>query len=256
MKKQVLLIVMFAMSLIMLTGCGSVTGKWHCTKLSIDGEKISNSECEDLFGLELSAYCEAEFGKDGSGTLTIRENTEKQYAFEYSEEDGEYELDFDDKAVKSGTAELEDKKLKITLKLNKKKCVFTLEEGENEKDFDLGHTKSSLRMRNSNAKLVYVSVNGTVSDLVADGKKSEIKPGKVGPIKASDLDENDPVQKAVKDAMKENDSMDGYVCWEIKEGNYRKISWAQWSDSEEGVIGQYPDPETDFKKNHTMGEKF
>lgn len=257
MRKRLLLpILVIVCTLALFTGCGSSPeGKWHCVKITLDGEKFSNSDCKERNGYSLSVYSEVEFGKDGEGTLIVRERGEKEFEFEYEKDEDEYSIDFTkNDRFKKGTAKVEDGKLVLTIKTSESKMVMTFEKGENEEEYDLYGGKQGLKTMNTNAKLVYVTVNGACSDLVADGKISQIKEGKVGPIKISELDESDPLQKAVKTAMKDNNSEDGYVCWEIK--NKYRIKWAQWSNKQSGTIGQYPNPESDIEEKHDMGEKF
>jgi len=107
-------------------------------------------------------------------------------------------------------------------------------------------SKSKLKSANSNAKLVYVTVANACADAIADGNSSRIQVGKTGPLKISDLDESDFIQKSVKEAMNSNASGNGYVYWEIEPGTYKPI-FAQWSPDgkDSSQVGQYPDPNRD-----------
>lgn len=255
MKKIFLLVLMFICSIALLTGCGSSPeGKWHCVKCTMGGEKYSNNDCKEDYGFGLSVYSEIEFDKDGEGVLTIRSSyKETEIEFEYEKKDDGYDIDFDSYCeYKKPSAKIEDGKLTLSMKLGDEKIVFTYEKGENEEEYVLGGGKQGLKTMNTNAKLVYVTVNGVISDLVADGKISQVESGSFGPMKISDL-KNGPIQLAISIAMGDNGTEEGYVAWEIKN---KKIVWAQWGNKKSGMIGQYPDPETDPKEEHDMGEKF
>ena len=112
--------------------------------------------------------------------------------------------------------------------------------------------KSKLKASNSNAKLVFTTITGICSDLTAEGKSYSISRGYFAPTLVSDLREDVPIQNAVKQAMTENDSIDGWVSWKINEDC--TVEWAQWSSDYTGIVGQYPDPETDPSVTHTAGE--
>lgn len=112
-----------------------------------------------------------------------------------------------------------------------------------------------LKSANSNAKLVFTTIAGACADLISDGKARQISTGRHSAVKVTDLDVSDPIQKAIKQAMKDNGSEIGYVCWEIS-SNYKPV-YAQWSNSNErGVVGQYPNPETEPGENHFLGAMF
>lgn len=258
MKKTVMLIILFALSVIMLTGCGSITGKWHCVKLSIDGEKISNSECEKIYGYGLSYFSEIEFNKDDEGKLIIRDDPEMTLTFKYSKDEDEYDLDIDESQMK-GLATTKDGKLILTLKRSIKNYVITFEKGENDEEPDpdaVKHSQVGLESVNSNAKIVYISLNEAVNELVSDGHVSLISAGKFGPIKVSELIRGDVLQKELASylSIEDADFLNGYISYEVS--TYKKITWAQWSADKKGIVGQYPNPETDPYNEHNIGEEF
>ena len=111
--------------------------------------------------------------------------------------------------------------------------------------------KSKLKSANSNAKLVFTTVSGCCADLVSDGKMNSINAG--GVIANYDsLSTSDPLQKAVKDALDQNGTGSGKVAWYVAAN--KKPTFAQWADKDttQGLVGQYPNPETDPDLNHTM----
>ena len=120
--------------------------------------------------------------------------------------------------------------------------------------------KSKLKSANSNAKLVYTTVNGAVSDLIADGKVSQVvaEAGFTGtlPINAGASATNKALKDAIDVAMADNGSSSGAVAYTITA--QKKIAWAQWADSSTAteLIGQYPNPETDPDATHTFGTSF
>ena len=111
--------------------------------------------------------------------------------------------------------------------------------------------KSKLKSANSNAKLVFTTVSGACADLVSDGKMSQITTGGVA-VNYDGLSTGDVLQKAVKDALDQNGTGSGKVAWSVA-SNY-KPTYAQWADKDvtNGMVGQYPNPETDPDKLHTI----
>ena len=120
-------------------------------------------------------------------------------------------------------------------------------------------TKSKLKTANSNAKLVFTTVNMEFADMLAEaGSTAELEDESSSGVVLSmdDLKNSDKiVDKAVYDALKNNGDDSGYIYYEVDQ-NYN-VKVAQWSESrDEGIVGQYPDPETDYKEEHELGEKF
>jgi len=228
-----------------------LVGKWECQEFIYGGKSYTKAD----LGVELYKQ-RFEFLNDNTGR-SINPNN-KEFPLHWSMENGKGFIVED---ASSDKADLEFKDGVLTCVhadqtfIFKKVDKFT--EDDSSSDSGAAKTVDPLKNSNSNAKLVFTTVNGTSADLIADGESSKVKAGKVGPIKASELDESDPLQKAVKDAMKENKSEDGYVCWLLEEkDSYSKITWAQWSEDKSGMIGQYPDPEKNAAATHDIGEKF
>ena len=106
--------------------------------------------------------------------------------------------------------------------------------------------KSKLKSANSNAKLVFTTVNNQAADLVVEGTV---------------VNDSDALKKAVYDALKDNGDGAGACAYSIDtSGN---VEWAQWANTVSGdaptgavMVGQYPDPETDPDATHAMGTKF
>ncbi len=119
----------------------------------------------------------------------------------------------------------------------------------------IGYTqKSKLKSANANAKIVFTTVECTVADMLADGENMTDVRSLDYPKKISELDTSNPIENAVYQAMKDNGDDSGYVYWEID--NDYTITLAQFGEDEEGIIGQYPDPERDASRKHDMGNKF
>ena len=103
--------------------------------------------------------------------------------------------------------------------------------------------QNKLKAANANAKLIYVTLNNTASDLIADGERVEpLNTNEVVPVE-SFKDSNDPLKKAVYEALKENGEGLGYVY--IRYDGYNENDYipnfVQWSKTEDGdVIGQAP----------------
>ncbi|MBR4555604.1 MAG: prepilin-type N-terminal cleavage/methylation domain-containing protein [Ruminococcus sp.] len=130
--------------------------------------------------------------------------------------------------------------------------------------------KSKLKSANSDAKLVFTTVNGAASDLVADGKDLAkiIDSSKCtgaessGAIAVSKLEGDktkEPLSAAVKDALSENGDNAGYVWWQFKVDGDKatyKLAYAQWAsnDGVEDLVGQYPDPEDNPDNLNTIGK--
>ena len=118
--------------------------------------------------------------------------------------------------------------------------------------------KSKLKSANSNAKLVFTTVAGACADLTSDGKMTSISTGTQSAIAIPSTTDADPLKKAVGVAMSDNGTASGAVAWNIDATSY-KPTWAQWADnagSTAQLVGQYPNPEKDPDKAHTMGTGF
>ena len=122
-------------------------------------------------------------------------------------------------------------------------------------------TKTALRTANSNAKLVFTSINNRASDLIADGESVKaLKTDGAVPVE-SFKDSSDPLEKAVYDALHDSGDSEkelGYVYINFDPNSIDAENFAQWSAKEEGaVIGQYPTPpkDVDTAKDITFGTK-
>ena len=106
-------------------------------------------------------------------------------------------------------------------------------------------SKADLKTANANAKLVFVTLNNTASDLIADNISVD-KLDYSGPV--SDLPDND-LGRAVKSALKDNGAEDGYVRiyfdpnYDYDDYDDETENYAMYSKSESGgVVGRYPNP--------------
>lgn len=126
----------------------------------------------------------------------------------------------------------------------------------------LGYVKKSkLKSVNSNAKLVYTTANGCITDLIADGKVNQVfaETGFTSTLPISvtaGSTTNADLKTAINAAMADNGSSSGAVAYTIS--TQKKVAWAQWADSTSAteLIGQYPNPETDPDATHTFGTSF
>lgn len=113
--------------------------------------------------------------------------------------------------------------------------------------------KSKLKTANSNAKLVFTTVNNEAADMLVEGTSVTSDASmKVTSSKGNKIKENfggtDDTAKAklasaVWNALKDNGDGAGYCVYVL--GDDGNVTFAQWSDVENptgGVLGQYPDP--------------
>lgn len=119
--------------------------------------------------------------------------------------------------------------------------------------------KSKLKTANSNAKLVFTTVNNEASDLIVDGNESKITAQDVVAVSGLSTDTtNDPLQAAVNKALKDNGNNAGYVFWEI-DNTTKNVTLAQWSSADGStstIVGQWPNPTSDYDTLHTIGTSF
>ena len=118
--------------------------------------------------------------------------------------------------------------------------------------------KSKLKTANSNAKLVFTTVNNEASDLIVDGNEDKIAAQAV--TKVSDLPDSDtsqPLQVAVKKALKDNGNNAGVVYWTI-DSSTKNVTLAQWAstDASATIVGQWPNPTSDYDTTRTIGTSF
>ena len=113
--------------------------------------------------------------------------------------------------------------------------------------------KSKLKTANSNAKLVFTTVNNEASDMLVEGTLGTSDASmKVTSSMGNKIKENfggtDDTAKAklasaVWNALKDNGDGAGYCVYVLDDDG--KVTFAQWSDVENptgGVLGQYPNP--------------
>ncbi len=120
--------------------------------------------------------------------------------------------------------------------------------------------KSRLKSANSNAKLVFTTVNNQAADTIAEeGTVSSLSGSKAGSVvKVKDSSglsgSTNKLDKAIYNALKDNGEGAGYVYWTMdSEYNVTLAQWAQGTS--QGIVGQYPDPETNPDTMHTLGQK-
>lgn len=113
--------------------------------------------------------------------------------------------------------------------------------------------KSKLKTANSNAKLVFTTVNNEAADMLVEGTSvtsdasMKVTASKGNKIKANFGGTDDTAKaklaSAVWNALKDNGDGAGYCVYVL--GDDGNVKFAQWSDVENptgGVLGQYPDP--------------
>ena len=97
--------------------------------------------------------------------------------------------------------------------------------------------KSKLKTANSNAKLVFTTVNNEAADMLVEGNKIKENFG------GTDDTAKAKLASAVWNALKDNGDGAGYCVYVL--GDDGNVTFAQWSDVENptgGVLGQYPNP--------------
>lgn len=124
--------------------------------------------------------------------------------------------------------------------------------------------KSKLKTANSNAKLVFTTVNNEAADLLVNGETVGSGDGQTAAVNIktklgalTGTTTADKLGKAVYEALKDNGDGAGWCVYSI--GTSGNVEYAQWSDVQtptSGVLGQYPDPCKDpDKANHDFGSK-
>ena len=105
--------------------------------------------------------------------------------------------------------------------------------------------KARLKTANSNAKLVFTTVNNKCADIVSDG---DVCNGLqwTTPIDVSTKSTStDPVEKAVYDALKDNGDGIGWASVAYSTADDAKGNIAQWQTNgttTKQITGQFPDP--------------
>lgn len=113
--------------------------------------------------------------------------------------------------------------------------------------------KSKLKTANSNAKLVFTTVNNEAADMLVEGtsvtadasmKTASSKGNKIAANFGGTGDgAKAKLASAVWNALKDNGDGAGYCVYVL--GDDGNVTFAQWSDVENpsgGVLGQYPNP--------------
>lgn len=113
--------------------------------------------------------------------------------------------------------------------------------------------KSKLKTANSNAKLVFTTVNNEAADMLVEGtsvtadasmKTESSKGNKIAANFGGNGDgARAKLASAVWNALKDNGDGAGYCVYVL--GDDGNVTFAQWSDVENptgGVLGQYPNP--------------
>lgn len=116
--------------------------------------------------------------------------------------------------------------------------------------------KSKLKTANSNAKLVFTTVNNEAADMLVDGTSvtsaASITSGtqitsSLGQSLSTDAGKK--LGKAVYNALKDNGSGAGYCLYVVKDdGSVEVAQWSDVSNPSGGVLGQYPEPCKDADK--------
>ena len=112
--------------------------------------------------------------------------------------------------------------------------------------------KSKLKSANSNAKLVYTTVNNQAADLIVDGvviddtcgQGSDGSGAEISGMADAGTTGAAQLKNAVYEALKDNGSKAGYCLYVISDKGEVKL--AQWASDSAGstMLGQYPDPAT------------
>ena len=115
--------------------------------------------------------------------------------------------------------------------------------------------KSKLKTANSNAKLVFTTVNNEAADMLVNGETVGSGDGQTSAVQIKSLAASGATTtkaklgNAVYEALKDNGDGAGYCVYAI--GSSGNVEFAQWSDvsnPSSGVLGQYPDPCKDADK--------
>lgn len=116
--------------------------------------------------------------------------------------------------------------------------------------------KSKLKTANSNAKLVFTTVNNEAADMLVEGTSVTDSASQSGAVEVKSLQNTDTDAKsklanAVYNALKDNGDGAGYCLYIVNADG--SVNFAQWCDvnsssTAEGVLGQYPNPCKDADK--------
>lgn len=116
--------------------------------------------------------------------------------------------------------------------------------------------KSKLKTANSNAKLVFTTVNNEAADMLVEGTSvtgsaSQSGAVEVKSLQNTDTDAKSKLANAVYNALKDNGDGAGYCLYIVNADG--SVNFAQWCDVDssstaKGVLGQYPNPCKDADK--------
>lgn len=116
--------------------------------------------------------------------------------------------------------------------------------------------KSKLKTANSNAKLVFTTVNNEAADMLVEGTSVTGSASQSGAVEVKSLqntntDAKSKLANAVYNALKDNGDGAGYCLYIVNADG--SVNFAQWCDVEStsgstGVLGQYPNPCKDADK--------
>lgn len=116
--------------------------------------------------------------------------------------------------------------------------------------------KSKLKTANSNAKLVFTTVNNEAADMLVEGTSVTGSASQSGAVEVKSLqntntDAKSKLANAVYNALKDNGDGAGYCLYIVNADG--SVNFAQWCDvnsssTAKGVLGQYPNPFKDADK--------
>lgn len=116
--------------------------------------------------------------------------------------------------------------------------------------------KSKLKTANSNAKLVFTTVNNEAADMLVEGTSvtgsaSQSDAVEVKSLQNTNTDARSKLANAVYNALKDNGDGAGYCLYIVNADG--SVNFAQWCDvnsssTAKGVLGQYPNPCKDADK--------
>ena len=116
--------------------------------------------------------------------------------------------------------------------------------------------KSKLKTANSNAKLVFTTVNNEAADMLVEGTSvtgtaSQSDAVEVKNLQNTNTDAKSKLANAVYNALKDNGDGAGYCLYIVNADG--SVNFAQWCDVDssstaKGVLGQYPNPCKDADK--------
>ncbi len=101
---------------------------------------------------------------------------------------------------------------------------------------------------NMSAKLVYTTINGAIADLISDGRISEVPIGAFSSTLAELGDKDDLISKVLYTACVTDQGLDpnSEAAYYI-DPTTLKPTCAQWRESKDSPVGQYPYPEGDLE---------